>query len=271
MYQSDQLILLIGGNPLPNAVAGVLLGKPAGYITLLHSADTFHVAQRLKIWLLRQKGLSDERVVLSEVQENEAHSLYRAIQSVCQSSRSFASIGLHYTGGTKAMSVHAYRALKHWAKPGTRLDFSYLDANTLKFIFDPPYPESGASAQTEYVGLVEEIGLADLFALHGWEPINVAQSEPFLPLISAALLQVHQSSASLKAWGGWKEEVLYKMCRREDRPEKWKPQGQLRSIRLPWPADPLLTGLTQALQLELGQSEDTLDVEAAAKSCGKKR
>lgn len=35
--QVDHLILLVGGNPLPNAVAGKLLARSGGTITLLHS------------------------------------------------------------------------------------------------------------------------------------------------------------------------------------------------------------------------------------------
>lgn len=273
--KADHLILLVGGNPLPNAVASSLLSKAGGQITLIHSRDTFPVARQLKKWLLNQKelALADERVVLSEVQESEAHTVYRAVEATGRRIERGASIGLHYTGGTKAMSVHAYRALEHWVKTGqiraTEVRFSYLDARTQKLLFDPPHPESGASAQTEDVSLANVVTLDDLFALHGWR-LNQAVSAPFLPQTSAALMQADQDLSVWAVWNQWKKQVLLKMCRREDKPEKWKTQGQLRNISLPWPESPLLAGITRALQTELAQSGPTLSLVAAAQTCGKR-
>lgn len=269
-YQSDHLILLVGGNPLPNAVAAVLLTTERKVITLIHSTYTFSVAQNLKNWLL-SKGYEAERIVQVEVHESEAHTLYETVKSACKRFPDVTSIGLHYTGGTKAMSVHAYRALKHWAGSGSQLVFSYLDARTLQLVFDPPQPEMGSSAQTEDVSLTEKISMEDLFALHGWELKNNARPDPFLPQTSEALMSVYLNPNALTAWQTWKEEVLQKLCRREDKPDRWKSQGQLRGIKLPWPTDPLLEDLTQALQSELGQAGEMLDLEAAAKSCGKSK
>lgn len=267
-YQSDHLILLVGGNPLPNAVAAGLLSKKDGDVTLLHSTYTFSLAQALKKWLMNRE-YQEGQVTLKEVQESEAHTLYEAVRFVCRRAPETASIGLHYTGGTKAMSVHAYRALQHWAKPNQECRFSYLDARTLNLVFDPPQAENGQSAQKEPVGLTENIGLEDLFALHGWALKNNAQAAPFLPQISAALMHVYLNPVALQTWQTWKENVLQKECRRDDRQDKWKPQGQLRGIKLPWPDDPLLASLAKALQVELGQTGDRLDLEAAAQSCGK--
>ncbi len=265
-YKSDHLILLVGGNPLPNAVAGVRLGHKNGRITLIHSPDTFDIAQRLQKWFLDRDF---SRAVLKEVVENEAGSIYTAVISALNQTREASSIGLNYTGGTKAMSVHAYNAVRYWAeKNGKRPIFSYLDANTLEMVIDPEYPESGQSPQKIPMELMAGIGLSDLFDLHGWAEKSPPASEPFLPRTSMALLQIYQDQTALDRWDRWKEEALRQGCRRQDRPDKWKSQGQLRQIQLPWPD---ISSLADALRQELGQSGDSLNLEMAAKATRKKK
>jgi Asp-tRNA(Asn)/Glu-tRNA(Gln) amidotransferase A subunit family amidase len=141
-YQVDHLLLLVGSNPLPNAVAGKLLVAAGGMITLIHSQDTASLAERLESWL-KSGGDSEAPVAhvdLAEVKESDADSVYRRVEKVLRDYESKARqmgrvrMGLHYTGGTKVMSVHAYRALEDWARDQSRERealFSYLDAHTL--------------------------------------------------------------------------------------------------------------------------------------------
>jgi len=149
--KSDHLLLLVGANPLPNAVAGKLLVAPDGTITLVHSggaSGTADVAQRLRGWLEQQEVVNT--VELKEVEESSPSSIVRGVQERLNAIQA-KTVGLHYTGGTKAMSVHAYRTVEQWAKEkNITAAFSYLDARTLEMVFDPV--DAGVSEQRVYIG-----------------------------------------------------------------------------------------------------------------------
>lgn len=263
----DHLILLVGGNPLPNAVSGKLLCNPSGTITLLHSNGkhgTFNIAQNLQNWFVKQ---GFKPATLISVQESDADSIMLAMQNALKNIPYKAKVGLNYTGGTKAMAVHAYRAMESWAtKQHITPLYSYLDARTLSLIIDPPHPEQGKL----YVGRRREIKLDDLLKLHSWSWQEPPIAEPFLPLISEALHQVYLDENALCAWETWKHDVLISKCSRDNDREKWQSQGRLRKISLPWPADPLLKSVTLAMQQELGNSNDQLNLADAATRCSYK-
>src|SRR5690349_4341044 len=105
-YQVDHLLLLVGSNPVPNAVAGKLLTAPGGSITLIHSADGLDLAQRLKSWFVHM-GYSDTNIGFKEVEESDAVSVYVGIQDVLEKYERYfgtankahmARVGLNYTG-----------------------------------------------------------------------------------------------------------------------------------------------------------------------------
>jgi len=156
-YQSDHLFLLVGGNPLPNAVAGKLLLAEGGTIVLVHSPNTESVAGRLAAWLASQ-GINN--ITYAPVEEANAYSIYNEVGKRLPK-HSHTSVGLHYTGGTKAMAVHAYRAVADWAgEQNVDPIFSYLDARSLRIYFN-----DGIS---RYVGIHPEfsIDLETLFKFH---------------------------------------------------------------------------------------------------------
>ena len=159
----DHLILLVGGNPLPNAVAGRLLLEAGGQITLLHSKATELVATNLATWLKppdergETQGTSTISAIhLKETDEVDRSKIKGAVSAVLEGEA--GRVGLHYTGGTKAMAVHAYAAVSKMRPDAV---FSYLDSRTLCLACD-----DGASY---YVGRHERINLSieDLFQLHG--------------------------------------------------------------------------------------------------------
>lgn len=154
-YQCDHLMLLVGGNPLPNAVAGRLLVRPGGRITLLHSkgdTGTGKVAGCLANWFCKQ-GMSN--IALDEMDEVDKHDIHRVMQS--NLGNASEKIGLHYTGGTKAMAVHAHKAVQEKRSDAI---FSYLDARTLCFVFD--------DGVRRYVGQHPQlqITIKEIFDLH---------------------------------------------------------------------------------------------------------
>jgi hypothetical protein len=158
-YKSDHLLLLVGGNPLPNAIAARLLVKPDATISLLHSEMSKEVAQRLQAWLLNTSGLglNQNKVRLVPVDETDPQSIAKKVQEEIQKIKG-SSVGLHYTGGTKIMVAHAYRmALKEKQKS---VCFSYLDARQLQMIFDPENPLN-ERPYIEPVGLDAQAKMSD--------------------------------------------------------------------------------------------------------------
>ncbi len=151
----DHLLLLVGGNPLPNVVAGKLLCKPNGKITLLHTVSTKDIASEIRNWFVKNDVASGQ-VKLSEIDRLDGRKIFKSIKNILAEGES--SVGLHYTGGTAAMAVHTHAAVRERAHDPI---FSYLDATTLCMRFD-----DGGSI---YVGRPSELNLTikDLFELQG--------------------------------------------------------------------------------------------------------
>ncbi len=283
-YQINHLFLLVGGNPLPNVVAGKLLLASGGRITLVHSQGTFDVAQRLKNWL--QAHSTDTVVELKQVEESSPASIFHGVQK-CLNDIPAEKIGLNYTGGTKAMSVHAYRAVEQWAKEeNITAVFSYLDARTLEMVFDPV--DAGMSEQREYVGRALDLKLTDLVRLHGWT-LKEPTTEPKLPETAQELLRVHAEQHIADRWAEWLRAELLQHATRDERnrvncrrspdgqecvvevPERrWLSQGQLKETVLQWPSDSDLQGVTSKMKSELSQT-NSLQLGNAAKTCGYKK
>lgn len=246
----DHLLLLVGGNPLPNAVAGVLLSTPGKTITLLHSGDTAVTAQRLANWLKQHTQCS---VQFKQVDEASPTSIKQGVHAQLQTIRA-ESVGLHYTGGTKAMAVHAYRVVEEWEKHQSPPVYSYLNARDLSLIvdgLDSPLPLAGKS----------QLSLDDLLALHGWQLKNSPTTAPVMPQFAQALLKLY-SDDNFTAWDDWKETELRQKCRREDRRDKWQSKTALNKITLNWPSAPELADVVAALQEELEQG-DQLQIKTA--------
>ncbi len=257
-YQVDHLLLLVGSNPVPNAVAGKLLTTRTDSITLIHSVDDgFKLAKRMQEWFVRA-GYSDENIGLEEIKESDAVSVSTTVEKVLdeykkeilkQGGRGSNSadrvgpirIGLNYTGGTKVMSVHAYLALKNWVKnKGEAIFdrhpvFSYLDARTLEMRFE----QVGMLPPTSFpTGRKVSMSIRDLLDLHNWEPLPVLIKEPILPESMKALLAIHTDTALTKLWNEWVDTEIKKDKKERD------------SRKIPWPK---LLELQEALSKELGQ------------------
>lgn len=202
------LVLLVGSNPLPNVVAGKLLIQPGGTISLIHSKDSAPVAEKLKAWL--EKNYEKKVFAkLVEVDESCPRSIYGKVKEQLDKIRqkgNIDSVGLNYTGGTKMMSVQAYRAVEWWAqKEKITPQFSYLDAKTLNMVFDP-YPSEEREEERKYVGLSVKLCLEDLLDLHGRKigNNNPPNREILLPN-TAKRLAMHSNDTEgfIKSWNKW--------------------------------------------------------------------
>lgn len=197
-YQVDHLFVLVGGNPLPNAVAAQLLVAPGGTVHLMHTARSAPVATRLGRWL------SDRRLgVVHHTVGPETSEIVAAVTPVVTPLVG-QRVGLHYTGGTKRMAVHVYDAVAAaLAAADPRAWFSYLDARTLTMRLHRADPLDGAGVAVQPAGLAAPLTLRELIVdLQGWTlpPFSVTVQ---LPGSAAALRQLHLQAAGEKAWKGW--------------------------------------------------------------------
>lgn len=242
-HRVDQLLLLVGSNPVPNAVAGKLLVKPGGTITLMCSEDSLGVAQRLKTWLSQDSSISVLEPNDSQIDPADPQSICKGVRKALENV-SVQSVGLNYTGGTKAMSVHAYRVVEQWCRSqNIPAKFSYLDARTLTMVFDPEDLESGQRPYKEYVGDAQQIKLKQLISFHNWKLHNQEPSpKPTFPE-TASLLKAALS----------KEECLFKW-------KEWIRNFKIESLdnSAVWPVDSGICKVLTCLQQEHGLSESTL-------------
>ena len=242
-FQTENLILLVGTNPLPNFVAGKLLLKPNGKLHLVCSRETQPIAERLSQRLARDGLHSQVRPILSESRPKEIFESVRAMVN-----KMHGTLGLHYTGGTKAMSVHAYRAVKD-ARPDAVC--SYLDAHELKMVIDAGM-EDGRDAEIR-VDKAVTLSVTEIAGLHNIE-FGDSRNKPPLLQVAQALKKDFESG---KRWLAWAEQNLMTL---EDK-RKPKRAGELRVIWMPVAEFP---EIAQAF-VRLGAADDaTLDDWARA-------
>lgn len=214
-YQTDHLILLVGTNPLPNYVAARLLCPPTGKAHLVASTDTMEIAMRLRAKLLSSGAQVDLPVELKDMSPS---GVYRSVSNLAKSLR--GRVGLNYTGGTKAMSVQAYRAVEACHSNAC---FTYLDAHTVSMLVDDPHHTGD---QRIDVSLACSLTVEDIADLHGIK-FNTYSPDPFLPEISGLLKQDFEGQ---RAWRKWADENL---CKVENGRRKPKSSSEIRAISVP--------------------------------------
>lgn len=225
-YKVDHLFLLIGENPLPNYVAAKLLLNQGGTPHLVHTTHTEKQAKRLQTILKTEPiGLKETQLVSLNEYESDAFQIKKAISSRLNINN--GKIGLNYTGGTKAMAVHAYRAVFSKERPQTV--FSYLDPRRLEMCIDQ---ENSDRIRIKVKPEVIPVELAKVFQIHGWtwqdksDPID----KPELPEAAKAFAEFHNNGDLVQLWRDWCNEVLRKAARDEKDKNKWKKETKLTEI-----------------------------------------
>jgi len=202
-YKVDHLFLLIGENPLPNYIAAKMLLKEGGTIYLVHSTDTTTRAN----WLLRKLNIKNTKTVSLENNQANSSCIREKIQTevgkILESHPPNQTFGLNYTGGTKAMAVHAYRALFDVSGIQSAPIFSYLDSDSLQMLieqeYNPPKPEP----------VTIKLSLDNLFSLHNlpWREDRKPSYQPVLPDAAqeflSAYLSPNQGKSTAKQWREW--------------------------------------------------------------------
>ncbi len=226
-HKVDHLFLLIGENPLPNYVAARLLLNPGGTPYLVYTTGTEKPAKRLQTILSSEPiGLKTAQLVPLNDGEADAYQIQKAIRSKLETIKD-GKIGLNYTGGTKAMAVHAYRAV--FSKELPQTVFSYLDPRRLEMCIDR---ENGDRIRIKVKPEVIPVELAKVFQIHGWtwqeksDPID----KPELPEAAKAFAKFHKNGDLVQLWRDWCNEVLRKAARDEKDKNKWKKETKLTEI-----------------------------------------
>jgi hypothetical protein len=183
-YQSEHLFLLVGTNPLPNYVAAKLLLRPSGHIYLVHTDETAVVADRL----IASLKLESSQVTKIQVDEAESDNVF---EQVTKHAKGKNGVGLNYTGGTKTMAVHAYRAIERACPDAV---FSYLDARTICMNIE----RLGQPGQPHPVSIEVQPNLQILLELHGHTLQSNPKPVPFQPDIAQALAQA--DCIKLREW-----------------------------------------------------------------------
>ena len=209
-YKVKHLLLLVGGNPLPNYVAARTLLEDEGTVYLIYSNNT----SRQQEWLeecLEDAWVDDSKSIESISLYNYEADGYHISKTIKEEIlnpllNSVERVGLNYTGGTKAMAVHAYRAVQE-LKPDSV--FSYLDSRRLKMCIDRKNNEP----TREVISL--ELSLEELFKLHDlkWQDKQPPSTEPTLSDSSAKFAGFYQNKELAEAWKGWCETEEFKQKR----------------------------------------------------------
>lgn len=230
-YKVDHLFLLIGENPLPNYVAARLLLNKGGTPYLVYTRGTKDTAERLQTILSNEPiGLKTAQLVQLNDYESDAYHIKEAICPKLEAIK-VGKIGLNYTGGTKAMAVHAYRAVFSKDRPDTV--FSYLDPRKLEMCIDR---EDRDRIRLKVKPECLEVKLVELFELHSLKLDGKPTQEAQLPELAAALAKVFKDEDKAKQWFDW----YYNIFREEARKKKkngdwgdWKSQTSLIELATP--------------------------------------
>lgn len=287
-HQVDHLFLLIGENPLPNYVAAKTLLREGGKPYLVYSEHTFEAYKRLKEVL----NLTDEEKI--ELWNNEANAfeIKKAIkEKVKQLQNDYpkkTKFGLNYTGGTKAMAVHAYQTLLDELKlPENPPRFSYLDPRSLLMMFEQFDQKDnkpiGLPVPTEKL----EIKGETLFSLHGlrWKgdpPISTAKCldaayklrDLYIQIIEDNEKQYRNGNSSkidetTKKWQEWcTKEMTPKTWeyKRDKRYSDWKDENVLKEVELDFTTAPI--AIKNILMPALGATENKLSLNKAKEKGG---
>ncbi len=169
MENFQNLVLLIGTNPLPNfVVARYFLGARPDLRVLVavHTDETAVQVEHLETVLREEVGrpFCIKRCRLHEA--GNARQVERDLDmQVVRNILRGESFHFNYTGGTKVMAVHAYKVLLAHAKrfPPGHASFSYLDADDFTLKSEDGHTWTGGQDWRELV----EISFDQLLKLHG--------------------------------------------------------------------------------------------------------
>jgi hypothetical protein len=213
------LYLLMGDNPLPNAVAALTLLQPEGVPYLVHTHRTRLAAERLQAVLQEFPHVKPGQLLDLQDFQSDAFEIEQRIQTSAMGLT--GTVGINYTGGTKVMSVHATRAITA-VHPNAVL--SYLDSNSLEMLIERPGQPSVRLA------VAPNLQLDQLFRLHGlvWRTEEPPCDRPIQPEAASKLAHFHQYPELSRVWRGWCNRVLRRAAKNDH--GHWRTEAELRAL-----------------------------------------
>ncbi|RIK36678.1 MAG: hypothetical protein DCC55_26530 [Chloroflexi bacterium] len=195
-WMTDNLFVLVGENPLPNYVAAQLLLRSGGTLHLVSSRDTLAIGKRIAN-LARQVGC--EFSCPEHPPLEDPGSRFAIVDFFKRVGPLKGSVGLHYTGGTKAMAVHAFQEVRQQYSQAV---CTYLDARTLEM----RHAEERARIP---VGLSVKPTVAELVTLHDI-PLAYFCIALYGNLVSLyqVLAKAHETEVGQNAYNEWCKTTL---------------------------------------------------------------
>jgi hypothetical protein len=129
--------------------------------------------------------------------DSDAFHIQDEIRKVAKNLPKSDSLGLHYTGGTKAMSIHAYGAMLSLDR--SDVVFSYLDPRRLEVCIDRK--DDGRIHHN--VAIAVKPSLEKVFQLHGKVCEKTPIQEVKLPDFAKKLAILHSDEQKSKDWFKW--------------------------------------------------------------------
>ncbi len=164
-YNFTDLVLLMGTNPLPNYVVGkyfISTNKKLKRIWVVHTSQTRDFALNLK----KQFGDKCKNNLIQLNEESDPKQIATDLEDKLFPELKDKDVHLNYTGGTKVMSVHAYKTM--FSELKGKVSFSYLDARHFKLLDD----ENGV-VQADLRNLKEVSPSSEvILELHGYEKLR---------------------------------------------------------------------------------------------------
>lgn len=201
-FDFENLVLLIGTNPLPNYVVAEFFLKNnlnLKNVFLIHSEETkfqegtkqqAENLEKVLQPLLEEKGLNFPlmKIGLSDVGNaaKTIQELTKKFAPLLESAKGLNRIHLNYTGGTKVMCVHVYRFLEtrlnDLLKSRVHCNFSYFDGRTFKIVDD--MKEAYISDDLRHI---TQITFDEIIRMHGFKFIGKRGLSPISNEVMIAL------------------------------------------------------------------------------------
>lgn len=233
-YKVNHLFLLVGENPLPNYVAARLLLESGGTVHLVYTTKTKKRADILE-QELKKLNIAVKPVELGEAAADGQKIRQKIKDKILPKGKPPLNgrIGLNYTGGTKAMAVHAYQTLieLELSKPV----FSYLDSIKLQMCIDDNENETTIAIPA---ALAISPKLETILKLHNlsWQTNNPPISKPQLPKAAVKFAQQFMKSPpqgqESKISGMWRRWCNAAFKNAKEPSGYWKQESDLSGLSL---------------------------------------
>ncbi len=215
------LVLLVGKNPLQAYItaryyAEVNNDPPLHGIWLVHSepgvggnSGTLQYAKSIETMLILHNPSLSNRiwlVPLSDI-ENGAE-IEHSIGKKLPKEITKEGIHLDYTGGTKTMGVHIFRALEKMTTDPSKFEYSYLSARDFQIhSFDRSNQPKGLSGDLRDT---IHLSLNDLLELHLYEAVNELNRKQLFSSVLQTLDQAIQEG-EIGIFLNWCEKDLHRL------------------------------------------------------------